>query len=57
MENSKNVYSLKSKYYTKTFDSVRELINDLTVSGADPSYNITRNGKDTGECAADLIVH
>jgi hypothetical protein len=38
-----------------TFDSIDELIDYVVSSGMDPNYEITRNGKSTGELAIDLI--
>jgi hypothetical protein len=38
-----------------TFDSIDELIDYVVSSGMDPNYEITRNGKSTGETAIDLI--
>ena len=49
------MYSLKCSYYTREFKSIDELINDIIKSGMDPNYEITRNGKGTGERAIDLI--
>ena len=48
-------YSLDCAYYTKEFNSLNELIENVTISGMDPSYEITRNGKPTGEMAEDLL--
>jgi len=50
------MYSLDCKYYQKKFNTVTELINDVIMSGMDPNYEITRNGKPTGEMAIDLIM-
>ena len=50
-----NTYSLNSPYYTKEFSSINELIKDVIESGMDPNYEITLNGKATGELLADLI--
>ena len=52
---SVSVWSLKCKYYTKTFNSLNELIDDVMISGMDPNYMITRDGKSTGERAINLI--
>lgn len=52
---STNMYSLNCNYYTREFRTVDELINDVMVSGMDPNYEITFNGKPTGELAIDLI--
>jgi len=49
------MYSLNCNYYTREFRTVDELINDVMVSGMDPNYEITFNGKPTGELAIDLI--
>jgi phosphoribosyl 1,2-cyclic phosphodiesterase len=54
-QNSTNMYSLDCNYYTKEFRTIDELINDVMVSGMDPNYSITFNGKPTGELAIDLI--
>jgi hypothetical protein len=54
-QNSTNMYSLNCTYYTKEFHTVDELINDIMESGMDPNYEITFNGKPTGEIAFDLI--
>ena len=43
------MYSLDCSYYSKTFDSVDDLVNDVIQSGMDPNYEITRNGIPTGE--------
>tara|TARA_B100000497_G_scaffold61013_1_gene69270 strand:- start:3381 stop:3536 length:156 start_codon:yes stop_codon:yes gene_type:complete len=50
------MYSLDCKYYEKEFNTIDELLDDITISGMDPSYEITRNGKSTGEQAIDLIT-
>jgi hypothetical protein len=49
------MYSLKCSYYKKEFSSIDELIDDVTLSGMDPNYEITFNGRGTGEFAIDLI--
>lgn len=48
-------YSLDCPYYTRSFPSIDELINDIMYSGMDPNYEITLNGEGTGEMAIDLI--
>jgi hypothetical protein len=50
------MYSLNCSYYTKQFSTLNELINDITISGMDPNYEITRNGKGIGEEAIDYIT-
>jgi len=50
------MYSLNCNYYTKSFKSIDELISDVLSSGVDPNYEITRNGKPTGELLIDLIA-
>lgn len=49
------MYSLDCSYYSRQFSSIDELINDIISSGMDPNYQITFNGKPTGELAIDLI--
>lgn len=53
---TKNVWSLECKYYTKTFNTLNELIDDIMISGMDPNYMITKNGKSIGEKAIEHIV-
>ena len=50
------MYSLDCSYYTESFDTINQLIDDVVSSGMDPNYEITRNGFKTGECVIDLIV-
>ena len=52
----KSTYSLDCQYYDKSFGSIQELIQDISLNGMDPNYEITRNGAPTGEIAADLLV-
>jgi hypothetical protein len=49
------MYSLDCSYYDKEFDSLNELINDVMISGMDPNYEITKDGKGIGEEAIDFI--
>ena len=49
------MYSLKCNYYTKSFETMDELINDILISGMDPSYEITKDGRGIGENAIDFI--
>ena len=49
------MYSLDCNYYTKEFNSIDQLIQDVMVSGMDPNYEITRDGKGIGESAWDLM--
>jgi len=49
------MYSLDCQYYKKKFNTLTELIDDITMSGMDPNYEITRNGTLTGEFAIDFI--
>jgi hypothetical protein len=50
------MYSLDCSYYTKSFTTLNELMNDVTISGMDPNYEITRDGKGIGENAVDYLV-
>jgi hypothetical protein len=49
------MYSLKCSYYTKSFKTIDELLRDVMDSGMDPNYQITFNGKSTGETAWSLM--
>jgi hypothetical protein len=49
------MYSLNCDYYEREFETINELVDDVISSGMDPNYEITRNGKGTGEQAIDLI--
>ena len=49
------MYSLDCNYYQAEFPTIEELIFHIMLSGMDPNYEITRNGKGTGEMAIDLI--
>ena len=49
-------YSLDCSYYNEEFDSIDELIDDIASSGMDPNYEITKNGKGTGEQAIELMM-
>ena len=49
------MYSLDCSYYTREFSTIEELLSDIILSGMDPNYNITLNGKSTGEIAIDLM--
>ena len=50
------MYSLDCSYYTESFDTIGQLIDDVVSSGMDPNYEITKDGKKTGEEIIDLIV-
>ena len=49
------MYSLDCNYYTAEFKTISDLISHIMISGMDPNYEITFNGKGTGEMAIDLI--
>jgi hypothetical protein len=49
------MYSLKCVYYIKTFSTLDQLIDDVISSGMDPNYEITKDGKCTGEQAIEYI--
>lgn len=50
-----DLFSLDCKYFDKKFPSISSLINYVVSSGMDPDYEITKNGRGTGEFAIDLI--
>ena len=49
------MFSLNCVYFTAEFPTLGDLIDHIMISGMDPNYEITRNGKGTGEMAIDLI--
>lgn len=49
------MYSLDCTYYDKEFSSLEELIEDITINGMDPNYEVTRDGAGIGENAIDFI--
>ena len=51
------MYSLDCDYYQAEFPTIAELIDHIMISGMDPNYEITHNGKGMGEMAADLITY
>ncbi len=51
------MYSLDCDYYQAEFPTIVELIDHIMMSGMDPNYEITHNGKGMGEMAADLITY
>lgn len=53
--NLETMYSLKCNYYEKEFATIDELLRDVLDSGMDPNFEITFDGKPTGETAWDLI--
>jgi hypothetical protein len=50
------MYSLDCNYYTREFDTIGELVDDVIRSGMDPNYKITKDGRSTGELVATLIT-
>ncbi len=51
------MYSLDCSYFKEEFNSLGELIDRVIYSGMDPSYEITKDGKGTGEILEDFIVY
>ena len=49
------MYSLDCSYYTAEFKTLGDLIAHIMVSGMDPNYEITKDGKGIGEQAIDYI--
>jgi hypothetical protein len=50
------MYSLDCVYYTKTFPTLAQLIDDIVTHGMDPNYEITKDGEGTGELAITFII-
>ncbi len=57
MKEKEKIYTLKCDYYKRSFDSVMELIRDIEVSGMDPAYEILKDGRPTGEYAAEYLSY
>jgi hypothetical protein len=49
------MYSLKCNYYTNKFNTIQQLIDDIILTGMDPNYELTLDGKPTGILAIDYI--
>ena len=49
------MYSLDCNYYQAEFPTIGDLIAHIMISGMDPNYQITKDGKGIGEMAIDLI--
>jgi hypothetical protein len=49
------MYSLDCSYFVEEFATLQELIYYVIECGMDPNYEITRDGKGTGEQAIELI--
>jgi hypothetical protein len=49
------MYSLNCDYFVEEFSSIEKLIYYVEQVGMDPNYEITRNGKPTGEYLNELI--
>jgi hypothetical protein len=49
------MYSLKSNYYSREFNSINELVDDVIMSGMDPNCEITKNGEGIGESVMEYI--
>jgi hypothetical protein len=50
------MYSLDCNYFVEEFNTLNELLYYVVEVGMDPNYEITRNGKPTGEMVIDLII-
>jgi hypothetical protein len=49
------MYSLDCSYFEEEFNTLDELVYYVEQVGMDPDYEITRDGKLTGEMLIDLI--
>ena len=49
------MFTLDASYYTKEFNTLGELIDDVVNSGMDPNVDILEDGNPTGECPFDLM--
>jgi hypothetical protein len=49
------MYSLDCNYFAYQFSTLDDLLVHIIDNGMDPNYEITKNGKPTGDIAIDLI--
>jgi len=57
MRKTKDMYSLNNPHFNETFSSINELTDYVLQSGADPNYEVTKNGVGIGEELIDFIVY
>jgi hypothetical protein len=50
------MYSLDCEYFDKEFSSITLLLEYVMISGMDPNYGVTKNGKQTGEMLIDYLM-
>ena len=50
------MYSLDCCYYGAEFKTLGDLIAHIMISGMDPNYEITKDGKGIGEEAINYIM-
>ena len=50
-------YSLDCPYYTRTFSTLDDLLRDIIMTGMDPDYEITVNGKGIGQAAVEFLQY
>ena len=49
------MYSLNCNYFVEEFSTIEKLMYYVEQVGMDPNYEITHNGKPTGEYLSELI--
>jgi hypothetical protein len=49
------MYSLDCSYYKKEFSTLEELIEDVTINGMDPCYEVTKDGVGMEQELIDFI--
>jgi len=49
------MYSLNCNYFVEEFSTIEKLMYYVEQVGMDPNYEITRDGKPTGEYLSELI--
>ena len=50
------MYSLDCSYFDKVFNSLDNLVEYCQISGMDPNYEITKDGKKIGENLIDYLI-
>lgn len=55
IKTAKVMYSLDCSYYEAQWNSIGDLVAHVLLSGMDPNYEITFEGKGTGQMVTDFI--
>lgn len=50
------MYTLDCSYYTRKFETLGALLQDVIDSGMDPNYTILKDGRSIGNTAWELLM-